>query len=48
VAPGAGSLTAHEDDKLIIEGYPVVAGDGTHVLRAQKQARQQPPAETTS
>jgi hypothetical protein len=47
------SLTAHADDKLIVEGHPVVAGDGTHVLlvqscvsmlqqRAQKQARQQP------
>jgi hypothetical protein len=45
------SLTAHADDTLIIEGHPVVAGDGTHVLlaqscvsmlqqRAQKQARQ--------
>jgi len=50
------SLAAHADDKLIVEGHPVVAGDGTHVLlvqscvsmlqqRAQKQARQQPPAE---
>jgi hypothetical protein len=46
------SVTAHADDKLIVEGHPVVAGDGTHVLlvqscvsmlqqRAQKQARQQ-------
>jgi hypothetical protein len=46
------SLTTHADDKLIVEGQPVVAGDGTHVLlvqscvsmlqqRAQKQARQQ-------
>jgi hypothetical protein len=45
------SLTAHADDKLIIEGHPVVAGDGTHVLlvqscvsmlqqREKKQARQ--------
>ena len=52
------SLAAHADDKLIVEGQPVVAGDGTHVLlvqscvsmlqqRAQKQARQQPQAETT-
>ena len=51
------SLTTHADDKLIVEGHPVVAGDGTHVLlvqscvsvlqqRAQKQARQ--PTETTS
>jgi hypothetical protein len=29
------SLTAHADDTLIIEGQPVVAGDGTHVLLAQ-------------
>jgi hypothetical protein len=29
------SLAAHADDKLIIEGHPVVAGDGTHVLLAQ-------------
>ena len=46
------SLAAHTDDKLIVEGQPVVAGDGTHVLLAQscvslrqqrekKQARQQ-------
>jgi hypothetical protein len=46
------SLTTHAEDKLIVEGHPVVAGDGTHVLlvqscfsmlqqRAQKQARQQ-------
>jgi hypothetical protein len=52
------SLTAHADDTLIIEGHPVVAGDGTHVLlaqscvsmlqqRAQKQAQRQQ-TETTS
>jgi hypothetical protein len=29
------SLAAHADDTLILEGYPVVAGDGTHVLLAQ-------------
>ena len=29
------SLAAHADDTLIIEGHPVVAGDGTHVLLAQ-------------
>ena len=51
------SLAAHTDDKLIIEGHPVVAGDGTHVLlaqtctstvqqRAKKQARHPPQAET--
>ena len=51
------SLTAQADDKLIVEGHPVVAGDGTHVLlvqscvsmlqqRAQKQAQRQQP-ETT-
>jgi hypothetical protein len=50
------SLAAHADDTLIIEGHPVVAGDGTHVLlaqtctstvqqRAKKQATH--PAETT-
>ena len=52
------SLTAHADDTLIIEGHPVVAGDGTHVLLAQtctsmvqqrekKQASKPPQAETT-
>jgi PHAX RNA-binding domain len=51
------SLAAHADDTLIIEGHPVVAGDGTHVLLAQtctstvqqrekKQARHPPQAET--
>ena len=45
------SLTAHQDDQLIIEGYPAMQGS-EHVLlaqscvsmlqqRAQKQARQQ-------
>jgi len=29
------SLAAHADDTLILEGHPVVAGDGTHVLLAQ-------------
>ena len=29
------SLAAHADDTLIIEGHPVVAGEGTHVLLAQ-------------
>jgi len=49
------SLTANQDDQLIIEGYPAMQGS-EHVLlaqscvsmlqqRAQKQARQQPPAE---
>jgi PHAX RNA-binding domain len=52
------SLAAHLDDTLIIEGHPVVAGDGTHVLLAQtctstvqqrekKQAQHPPQAETT-
>ena len=52
------SLAAHPDDMLIIEGHPVVAGDGTHVLLAQtctskvqqrekKQAPRSPEAETT-
>ena len=52
------SLAAHADDTLIIEGHPVVAGDGTHVLLAQnctstvqqrekKQAQHPPQAETT-
>jgi hypothetical protein len=52
------SLAAHPDDTLIIEGHPVVAGDGTHVLLAQtctstvqqrekKQAQHPPQAETT-
>jgi len=51
------SLSAHADDTLIIEGHPVVAGDGTHVLlaqnctstvqqRAKKQAQHPPQAET--
>jgi len=51
------SLAAHADDKLIVEGQPVVAGDGTHVLlvqscvsmlqqRAQKAARQPAAGET--
>src|ERR1700704_5889217 len=51
------SLAAHTDDKLIVEGQPVVAGDGTHVLlvqscvsmlqqRAQKAARQPAAGET--
>jgi len=52
------SLAAHADDKLIVEGQPVVAGDGTHVLlvqscvsmlqqRAQKAARQPAAGETS-
>jgi hypothetical protein len=52
------SLATHADDKLIVEGHPVVAGDGTHVLlvqscvsilqqRAQKHARQQPTEPTS-
>ena len=52
------SLAAHGDDTLIIEGHPVVAGDGTHVLLAQtctskvqqrekKQTQHPHPAETT-
>jgi PHAX RNA-binding domain-containing protein len=52
------SLAAHTDDRLIIEGHPVVAGDGTHVLlaqtctstvqqRAKKQASTPPQTETT-
>src|SRR5215471_14307580 len=52
------SLAAHADDTLIIEGHPVVAGDGTHVLlvqtctsvvqqREKKQASKPPQAETT-
>jgi hypothetical protein len=52
------SLAAHEDDTLIIDGHPVVAGDGTHVLlaqsctsvvqqRAKKQASKAPQVETT-
>jgi len=52
------SLAVHADDTLIIEGHPVVAGDGTHVLlaqtctsqvqqRAKKQAPRSPEAETT-
>jgi hypothetical protein len=52
------SLAAHTDDMLIIEGHPVVAGDGTHVLlaqsctsmvqqRAKKQAKHPPQAEAT-
>jgi Phosphorylated adapter RNA export protein, RNA-binding domain len=53
------SMAAHADDTLIIEGHPVVAGDGTHVLLAQtctskvqqrekKQAPRSHEAETTS
>ena len=53
------SLAAHADDTLIIEGHPVVAGDGTHVLlaqtctstvqqRAKKQAPRSHEVETTS
>jgi hypothetical protein len=52
------SLAAHADDTLIVEGHPVVAGNGTHVLLAQsctsmvhqrekKQASKPPQAETT-
>jgi hypothetical protein len=52
------SLAAHADDTLIIEGHPVMAGDGTHVLlaqnctstvqqRAKKQAKPPPQAEAT-
>jgi PHAX RNA-binding domain len=52
------SLAAHADDTLIIEGHPVVAGAGTHVLlaqtctsmvqqRAKKQAKHPPQAEAT-
>jgi hypothetical protein len=52
------SLEAHADDTLIIEGHPVVADDGTHVLlaqnctstvqqRAKKQAKHPPEAEAT-
>jgi hypothetical protein len=52
------SLAAHADDTLIIEGQPVVAGDGTHVLlaqtctsvgqqRAKKQAKHPPQVEAT-
>ena len=52
------SLAAHADDTLIIEGHPVVAGEGTHVLlaqtctsmvqqRAKKQAKHPPQAEAT-
>lgn len=52
------SLAAHADDTLIIEGHPVVAGDGTHVLlaqtctsvvqqRAKKQAKHPPQVEAT-
>ena len=29
------SLATHADDKLMLEGHPVVAGDGTHVLLVQ-------------
>jgi hypothetical protein len=52
------SLEVHADDTLIIEGHPVVAGDGTHGLfaqnctstvqqRAKKQAKHPPQAEAT-
>jgi PHAX RNA-binding domain len=51
------SLTVHQDDQLIIEGYPLMQGT-QHVLlaqscvsvlqqRAQKQAQREPPAEPT-
>jgi hypothetical protein len=51
------SLTAHPDDQLIIEGYPLMQGT-QHILlaqscvsmqqqRAQKQAQREPPAETS-
>jgi hypothetical protein len=50
------SLAAHQEDQLLIEGYPAMQGS-QHVLlaqscvsllqqRAQKQAQRQPPAET--
>jgi hypothetical protein len=50
------SLTAHPDDQLIIEGYPLMQGT-QHILlaqscvsmqqqRAHKQAQREPPAET--
>jgi len=50
------SLTAHSDDQLIIEGYPLLQGT-QHVLlaqscvslqaqRAQQQAQREPPGET--
>ena len=52
------SLAANQDDQLIIEGYPAMQGSQPVLLaqscvsllqqRAQKQARQQPQAETTS
>ena len=53
------SLAAHQVDQLILEGYPLVEERGTPTLlaqscvsllqqRAQKQAQQQPHAETTS
>src|SRR5215471_10253693 len=52
------SLEVHADDTLIMEGHPVVAGDGTHVLfvqnctstvqqRAKKQTKHPPQAEAT-
>jgi hypothetical protein len=52
------SVTTNQEDLVIIEGYPAMQGS-EHVLlaqscvsmlqqRAQKQARQQPQAETTS
>jgi hypothetical protein len=51
------SLTAHPDDQLIIEGYPLMQGT-QHILlaqscvsmqqqRAQKQAQREPPADPT-
>ena len=51
------SLATHQDDQLIIEGYPVTQGNQPVLLaqscvsmlqqRAQKQAQQQRQAETT-
>ena len=53
------TLAAQADDRLILEGHPVVASDGTHVLltqtctsmaqqREKKQAGKPPQAETTA
>jgi hypothetical protein len=54
------SLATYEDDRLVIEGHPVLASDGTHVLlvqscvslrqqRAKKEAqRQAAETETTA
>ena len=52
------SLAAHQDDQLIIEGYPLMPSNGIPIVlaqscvsllqqRAQKQTQQQPHAETT-